>query len=139
MEYLVESHLGGYYISDLERSEIEVYCEQCGDSDTILLSFEDGMLKEALSEYLSKSALNEKEIKSDYESGILKDEMVEDLIFDFDCDRNMIYCLHELSIISNEEKDELLKQINISQKRQLELLKIIIKKLEISNIKVLKK
>lgn len=30
MQYLVESHLGGYYISDLDQSDIEVYCEQCG-------------------------------------------------------------------------------------------------------------
>lgn len=37
MEHLVESHLGGYYVSDLDPEQITAYCESCGDSDWILL------------------------------------------------------------------------------------------------------
>ena len=38
MEHLVESHLGGYYISNSDPEIIEAYCDQCGDSDRIILS-----------------------------------------------------------------------------------------------------
>lgn len=40
MEHLVESHLGGYYVSDLDPEQITAYCESCGDSDWILLSWD---------------------------------------------------------------------------------------------------
>ena len=39
MEYLVESHLGGYYISSLDPDVIEEICEQCFDSDRIVASW----------------------------------------------------------------------------------------------------
>lgn len=31
--YVYESHLGGYYTSDVLLDSDELYCEQCGDSD----------------------------------------------------------------------------------------------------------
>ena len=39
MEYLVNSHLGGYYISDNDPSWIEEICEECGDCDIIIGSW----------------------------------------------------------------------------------------------------
>ena len=97
MEYLVKSHLGGYYISDLDPVDIEAYCEQCGDSDTIILSFEEGMLNESLNKYFSGMVLSEETIKNDYELGTPKDELIEDLLFDYECDRNMVDCLFGLN------------------------------------------
>lgn len=34
--YIYENHLGGYYTSDTMCDHEEMYCEQCGDSDTYL-------------------------------------------------------------------------------------------------------
>ena len=39
MNYLVESHMGGYYISD-DYESIATYCETCGDSDSIIISWD---------------------------------------------------------------------------------------------------
>ena len=40
-EYLVEGHLGGYYTSFSEPEDIERYCEECGDYDHIIASWDD--------------------------------------------------------------------------------------------------
>lgn len=41
MWYVYECHLSGdYYISDKELSYEERYCEQCGDSDRLMDSFD---------------------------------------------------------------------------------------------------
>ena len=40
MKYLYESHLGGIYITDEEQDFENLYCEQCGDSDWLIGSFE---------------------------------------------------------------------------------------------------
>lgn len=40
--YVVESHLGGTYLSDAEPEVIEEVCSSCGDSDWIIGSFESG-------------------------------------------------------------------------------------------------
>ena len=34
--YFYESHLGGIYTSDEEYSYDDLYCEECGDSDTLI-------------------------------------------------------------------------------------------------------
>ena len=39
MKYLYNSHLGGLYTSDEELDYDYLYCEQCGDSDTLIGSF----------------------------------------------------------------------------------------------------
>ena len=40
MKYLYEDHLGGAYITDTELDDDRLYCEQCGDSDWPIGSFE---------------------------------------------------------------------------------------------------
>lgn len=35
MTYVYESHLGGLYTSDYELDYDDLYCEQCGDSDSL--------------------------------------------------------------------------------------------------------
>ena len=39
MKYLYDRHLGGLYTSDEELDYDYLYCEQCGDSDTLIGSF----------------------------------------------------------------------------------------------------
>ena len=41
MIYVYESHMGGLYTTGYEQDWDELYCEQCGDSDFLLGSFED--------------------------------------------------------------------------------------------------
>jgi hypothetical protein len=40
MKYIYDSHLGGIYVSDSLMNHEELYCEQCGDSDQLLGTFE---------------------------------------------------------------------------------------------------
>ncbi len=40
MKYLYESHLGGLYTSDELLDRTSLYCEQCGDSDWLIGTFE---------------------------------------------------------------------------------------------------
>ena len=39
MKYLYDSHMGGLYTSDEKLNYDYLYCEQCGDSDTLIGSF----------------------------------------------------------------------------------------------------
>ena len=71
MEHLVESHFGGYYVSNEAEDIIEAYCEQCGDYDRIVLSWEEGMKKEALERHFSLLKMTEKNIKTDYKNGFM--------------------------------------------------------------------
>lgn len=38
-KYLYESHLGGLYVSDEIRDFADLFCEQCGDSDQLIGTF----------------------------------------------------------------------------------------------------
>ena len=40
MKYIYDSHIGGIYVSDEEFDHEDLYCEQCGDSDQLLGTFE---------------------------------------------------------------------------------------------------
>ena len=62
MEHLVESHLGGYYISDIDEEIIEICCEQCGDCDRIILSWKKGNKLNTLLEYLSNIKMSQEQI-----------------------------------------------------------------------------
>ena len=52
-EHLVRSHLGGYYLSVANPRHIEEYCEQCGDSDEIIASWDENDEKEMVEVLLS--------------------------------------------------------------------------------------
>lgn len=55
MKYLYENHLGGWYV--LDHYEEPEYCEQCGDCDRYLGSFEDN--KEIAVELFKQNATPE--------------------------------------------------------------------------------
>ena len=57
--YLYESHLGGHYSSETEYDYDDLYCEDCGDSDTLIGTFTDekslrGLLKSLQKSYVDK-------------------------------------------------------------------------------------
>ena len=123
MEHLVESHVGGFYISDQNPSVIEEYCEQCGDYDRILLSYEEGHKIEALKDYFSNVKQSLEQLEKIKSNDIDREEIIISLVWDFDDDRLLIEELSDSEIIDKKEKLLLLKQVGITQKKQFELLK----------------
>lgn len=122
MKYLVESHLGGYYISDLDPKQITAYCETCGDSDWIVLSWEEGQMMEKLTQYFSGLKYSVENIERDRQAGITKEEAIEDVLYKYSYDdRDIIKNLYEDRIISEEEYKILLKENLKSQKSQIAL------------------
>lgn len=50
--YLYESHLGGFYMSDKYLDYDDLYCDECGDSDSFLGVFNNKKeLKQLLKRY----------------------------------------------------------------------------------------
>ena len=125
MEHLVQSHLGGYYISDNDPKFIERFCEQCGDSDWIIISWKKGNKMNALLDHFGRIKEDSNDIELDKNDNISRDEMINDLMWEYFEDRYMINILFENELITKEEQIKLLKQVSISQKKQFELLKSI--------------
>lgn len=51
MPYLYKDHLfGGYYSSNFEQDYEQLYCDQCGDSDTFIGEYETDAEMQALVE-----------------------------------------------------------------------------------------
>ena len=122
MEHLVESHMGGYYISNREPEEIMEFCETCCDCDWIIASYEEGKRFEALHEYFSTLKMNKEYILENYED-CDKNELINDLLYEYEKDRYMLNALCEDDIISKEKKKQLLKQVALIEKKQFEILK----------------
>ena len=123
MKHLVEGHLGSYYVSDQDPEIIEEYCSQCGDHDRIIVSWKEGKKLYALLQYFADIKESNDSIIDSYKNGISKEELIDGLMYEYDDDRNLIYNLDNLNIISKEEKLILLKQVSIFQKKQFKLLK----------------
>ena len=124
MEYLVESHMGGYYVSNSDPDIIEAFCEQCGDHDNIILSFEDGKILDALLKYFSRIRMLKEELEREKsESIITLEELIDSLTWTYNEERYLICELAEDDNISLEEKKILLKQVTMFQKKQFEILK----------------
>ncbi len=123
MEHLVESHLGGYYICDLEPKIITAYCESCGDSDYILSSWKEGNMIKALIQYFSLIKHSKENIEKELQAGITKQEAIESALFEYSYnDRNIIDNLFEEKNISEEEYRMLLKENLKAQKSQIEII-----------------
>ena len=123
MEYLVESHLGGYYISDKDPSIITKHCSQCGDSDWILLSIEKNKKLETLQEFFSIIKLNKEEIENEINEGASLNEIIDYLIYNYDNDITIIKELFENKYITQEELLILSNQVNQTEQIQLEIIR----------------
>ena len=122
MEYLVESHLGGYYVSNLDPEVITAYCESCGDSDRILLSWEKGHMMETLIQYFSELKHSTENIEKKRQAGITKQEAIESALYEYSFkDKNIIEALYEEKIILEDEYKQLLKENLQAQKNQITL------------------
>ena len=123
MEHLVESHMGGYYISDADPEIITEYCESCGDHDWILLSWEEGLMMETLTQYFSEAKHSLEYFERDKQEGITKEEAIENIVFEYSFEnKNIIDNLCESNYISIEEAKLLLKECLKAQKKQIAMI-----------------
>lgn len=120
MEHLVESHHGGYYVSDADPEFIERPCEICGDNDWIILSWEEGKKFEEVEEYFSTVKVSLDRINSYLAEYGSKDLLLKDLLYKYECDRELIHFLCELGIIPKEEEIKLLLINSLSQQEHVE-------------------
>lgn len=133
-EYLVISHLGGYYISSSEPEFIEAYCETCGDSDQIVASWNSEVKNakvNALSDYFTCESIKSKEkleeLITGYEDEIPKGNIIEDII-DYTISNSysneeIIKYLYEDGNLSDLELKALLKKNKEDLKNQLIIIK----------------
>ena len=122
MEYLVESHLGGYYVSSLDPDIITAYCEQCGDSDSIILSWEEGFMMEALINYFSHMKITKEGIIEYQKNGITKQSAIDDTLYSYEEDEIIVENLFNRKIINELEKIILKKTYLHSRKKQISLI-----------------
>ena len=121
MEYLVESHLGGYYISDLDPEVITAYCESCGDSDYILLSWEEGHMMDALLKYFEEITHPIDNIKSYLNVGVTKKDFIDKILCESFDNRIIIDTLFEQKYINDDEYKNLLEVNHQTHKNQISL------------------
>jgi hypothetical protein len=119
MEHLVAGHMGGYWIDTRDPEEITEYCDQCGDYDHILLSWQEGKMLEALTDYFSEVKKTKEMIAKDRELGINKADLINIAIWDYDDDKFIIESLSENSYLSEEEKNKLIKVNLQGRKNQI--------------------
>ena len=126
MEHLVQDHLyGNYYISDADPDFIEETCENCGDCDWIILSYQEGNKFNALTNYFKGIKNSKKYLIDSYINGVTREDLLDYVIYEYDEDKEMINGLLEDNIITKEEKTKLLRIVYYYKKRQLKLLKAI--------------
>ena len=135
MEHLVESHMGGYYISDLDPEIIMEYCEECGDSDWIILSWEYGYMYETLKKYFSEIKKNKEMLNKDRLLGITKREAIDITLYHYELDRNIILNLLEEDYISEDENKEFTKISLKSQKNQITIINEVYNKNKVKTLK----
>lgn len=129
MEHLVEGHLGGYWIDDRHPELIQEYCEQCGDYDRVLLSWQKGHMMEAFKTMFSEYKFSTENIEWYYNNDTPKSEVIEIVLYSYEEDKYILSSLLENNSISLEESKELLKVIKESQKKQIDLVLDIYSKL----------
>lgn len=122
MEHLVEGHLGGYWIDSRDIEDIEEYCDECGDYDRVLLSWQEGHMMEALTNYFSELKSSREIMVRDRESGITRSEAIQNTLYAYEKDAILIANLLEDNTISEDEKKLLIKASLHARKTQIEMI-----------------
>lgn len=137
MEHLVEGHeSGNYYISNDDPKLIEAYCETCGDSDTILTSWnpeEKNARVNALLRFFMADVLNTK--KDIYNRVSLNsfmwqwdgNDIVISLLDDIEDNSEKVFdlafSLFENKFITEKEFDVIMHIFNFEEDRQIKMVK----------------
>ena len=150
MEHLVESHMGGYYISSLPQEVIEKECEECFDRDTILVSWKKGDEIDryySLAMFFSEGQLKTKEdIENalellDYEADTLLEKfniLIDDIAERHERTLDILYDLVSDGYISCLEYEDLCHMANNNSYTELSLLRINVTKFLTSPLDVAK-
>ena len=123
MKHLVEGHLGGYWIDSRNIEDIEEYCDECGDYDRVLLSWQEGHMMEALTNYFSELKSSREIMVRDRESGITRSEAIQNTLYAYEEDAILIANLLEDNTISEDEKKLLIKASLHARKAQIEMIR----------------
>lgn len=123
MEHLVEGHLGGYWIDSRDIEDIEEYCDECGDYDRVLLSWQEGHMMEALKNYFSELKSSREIMVRNRESGITRSEAIQNTLYAYEEDAILIANLLEDNTISEDEKKLLIKASLHARKTQIEMIR----------------
>ena len=133
--HLVQSHLGGHYISDSNPEDIESYCETCGDYDMILTSWEDeeenGRLNALLKYFMMNSLNNKSDLdkkveefrQCDMETKEIIESILDEVEFDSEETDSIVSYLHEYHEISEEEYQKIVKINSFNEERQIKMVK----------------
>ena len=119
MEHLVESHMGGFYISSDEPEFIEEYCSECGDSDFIMYSWPEGEMTNSLKEYFSVINMTNEEIEYYKSEGATRLDLIEMAIDSYNEDKYIVQELYEFNYITKKEMVKLNKVIYKAEKDQI--------------------
>lgn len=122
MEHLVKGHLGGYWIDSRDIEDIEEYCDECGDYDRILLSWQEGHMMEALTNYFSELKSSREIIVRNRDNGITKPEAIQNTLYAYEEDAILIANLLEDNTIAEDEKKLLIKASLQTRKTQIEMI-----------------
>ncbi|MBR5663032.1 MAG: hypothetical protein IKX00_05275 [Bacilli bacterium] len=109
MEYLVDGHNGGMWVDNRDPEEITETCEECGDYDRIILSWEEGKALDAFKSHFGCQHQDETTIKYSLNHGCTYNDVLEYTRYLYEDDRVLINYLFSEKIITNEEKLELFK------------------------------
>lgn len=121
-EHLVEGHLYGYYTSTDDIENIEEWCEECGDHDRVIMTYEEGKLVPELGQMFSDLKMTESIINRDYIMGLTKAELYQNVRYAYYEDILFMDNLIESEILEGKDRKYLLKKILLSKRRQLKLL-----------------
>ena len=123
MTHIVRKHESGEYcLSEGDPSSITKKCS-CGDSDEIIMSWEDGERKTSIESYFSRVKKDGQEIIDIARTnGNTRQEMVDIVRLSYSEDRNIITGLFERRVIT---RGELRRLIKLNREAEIKQLKIV--------------
>ena len=132
--HFVESHLEGYYFSSQDEEFIEEYCEECGDNDRVLFTYDDEDKDEPVKSLINYFTLNKIKSKEDLERvltgydanktgiGETIGTIKMDMLYDLDNNKYIIASLLEYNEISEEEYQKIINALDVSFVNQMAFL-----------------
>lgn len=122
MEHLVEGHLSGFWIDNRDPEDIEEYCEECGDYDKIITSWQEGHMMDALKELFSCMKNTRENIEWHFKENTPKPELIESIIYDYEDDKIILSYLFEDKTITKAQYDELKQVIKNTMKQEIAII-----------------
>ena len=123
MYHLVESHMGGFYITNLDKEVIQKPCEQCGDCDWVKVSFTKEEKIPKIIEFLSNPLFTNDQVIEDINNNILIEEYMDHIEYEITNYRYLVEDLLENNYITLEESRLLYNAIRTNSKKNIGFVK----------------